>query len=283
MRQTYLICILFFSCICSAEMPERLNYEELCESSDLVVKAKYISSLSQELEIKNFVYSEYTFEVSKYYKGNSRQNIISVLIPIKRAEDIADFYAPKYQRQETYFLFLQKHENDIYIKSEIDSIWGDRPFNQKDERLIENEIKEQNTSDRWLKKEDNLIYKIPDDANEQEIALSEHQKKRYLKIIEYYKNDEIVGKRCWHRNGVMAYEQPYKNGLRHGIEKEWLDSGSLFRLCCYRKDRYHGYLLKWGKTSDLEITFWVRGKNVSQEDYMKQCKNNITLPKFSTQ
>jgi antitoxin component YwqK of YwqJK toxin-antitoxin module len=281
--RTLSLIVIMLSCICSAEMPPPPNYEELCENSDLIVKANYISCLPRELEIKNYVYSEYTFEVCKIYKGKLKENTISVLVSTKRAVFSNDFYDPKYQNGKTYFLFLQKHEKAIFIKTEIDSIWGDRPFKQKDERLIENEINEQSVPDRWLKKEDNLTYKIPDDANAVEVALSIYQIGKYLKIVKYYKSGELVGERGWYKSGIMAYEQPYKDRLRHGISKGWNEDGSLAEICCYRKDRYHGYALRWMATGNLEIFFCVRGKFVSQKEYQEQYKKNVTLPKFSIQ
>lgn len=281
MSRLYIIFLIVLFSVCSAEMPQPPNYEELCENSDLVVKADYITSLQQEVKINAYVYSEYTFEVSKIYKGKIKENTISALVPIKKAIFSADFYDPKYQKGKTYILFLQKHEKDLFIKIEIDSIWGDRSYSQKEECLIENEIKEQNIPKRWSKEEDNLTYKIPGDANEFEITLSGYQKERYLKIIKYCKNDEIVGERGWYKNGIMAYEQPYKNELRHGISKGWSEDGSLAGMSCYRKDRYHGYVLRWTNRRNLEIFFCVRGNIVSQKEYQEQCKNNATLPKFN--
>jgi hypothetical protein len=274
--------VLFF-CLAQigiSEMPQSPNFEELCEASELVVRASYISGLSEEIELENIIYAEIVFEIDKYYKGKTEERKISVLIPIRRAKTISlhDFVFPSYQEGKEYFLFLKKRQDNVHIRVEIDDVWGERLFDPRVEIFIENEIKEQDTPDRWMQRADNLMYKIPHDAKEREVLLSDYQTDRYLKIIQYLINDEIVGERGWYKNGVMAYEYPYKNGLRHGIAKEWQNDGSLISVCCYRKGRGHGYVLAWKNKSNLEITFWVRGNNMSKDDYIEESKKNRTLP-----
>ena len=198
-------------------MPQCPNFEELCEHSELVVKAAYISSLPKEIKLKNGLYAEFIFEIQKSYKGKTDDSRISVLIPTNGTQ--LDYILPAYQKENEYFLFLQKHKGNLYIRSSIDDVWGERLCNPEDETFIEGEIREQSQPDRWLQPEDNLTYKIPPDANEREVSLSDYQKDRYLEIIQYLINDEVVGERGWYKNGVLAYESPYKNGLRHGIAK----------------------------------------------------------------
>lgn len=277
-------CLLSFLCVCQislSEMPQQPNDEELCEGSELVVRGTYVSCLTQEIKLNNRVYCEYVFDIQKYYKGKTGTRSLTVLMPTDHATGIiaGDCIFPAYQKGEDYFLFLQKHNKRLTIRTRIDDVWGERPYTLQGERAIENEIREQNIPDRWRIKGDNLTYKIRDDAIEEEVTLSETQRERYLKILRYRKDNELVGERGWYLNGQIAYEEPYKAGLRHGIAKEWREDGSLYRLCCYRKDRGHGYLLQWSN-SNLDMTFRVRGEAVSREQYVKECKKNLTLPKI---
>lgn len=284
--KTYFYCLVPIVCasqICFSEMPRFPNFEELCEASELVIRASYISCSPEKIELDNIIYAKMVFEIDEYYKGKTEERKISVLIPIDWAKTISlhCIVFPSYQEEKEYFLFLQKRHNNVYIRVKIDDVWGERLFNPTDELIIQKEIKDQDASDRWLRREDNLTYTIPHDAKEREVSLSEYQKDRYLKIIEYQMNNEIVGERGWYKNGVLAYEFPYKNGLCHGIAKSWRNDGSLNSVHCYRKGRLHGYMLAWKNIGDLEITFWVRGNNVSKDYYIKESKINRTLPKVT--
>ena len=280
-------CFLFF-CVCTqitlSEMPESPNLEELCEQSKIVVNAQCSYFTDQTQRLNGKIYRPYIFNVTKCYKGSKELNRITVLVPVD--EDFSnllhgDFILPKYESGTDYFLFLRGHQHNTYIRIPIDDIWSERPYTAREESLIEEELKEQDSPDRWLRPEDNLTYGIPHEAHEREVLLSEYQTDRYLKIIQYLVNNEIVGERGWYKNGVMAYEYPYKNGLRHGIARTWRDDGSLYNFYCYRKDRNHGYLLTWNNLSNLEITFWVRGNNVSKDGYIKESKKNRTLPQVA--
>lgn len=283
--QTLYYPVLFFCMaqMCFSEMPELPNYEELCEASELVVRASYRSCLSERIEIDNILYAKTVFEINECYKGETQEHTIAVLIPIQKPQTTSrsDFVFPSYQEKKEYFLFLQKRQEHVYIRVKIDDVWGERPFRSRDEFIIQNELKELNTPDRWLHQGDNLTYRIPLDAEERDVLLTEFQKERYLKTIQYLRNDEIVGERGWYKNGLIAYEVPYKDGFRHGIAKTWYPDGSLHSVYCYRKGRLHGYALTWKNPSDFTITFWIRGRNVSKDDYIKESKANRTLPKVS--
>jgi antitoxin component YwqK of YwqJK toxin-antitoxin module len=278
-------CVIYILIVCNlinsaiAEMPQKPNYEDLCEASELVISASYISGLPETIKLDRN-YSEFFFEIDEYYKGKTKDPNIAVLIPIRWDEgsSVDSYIFPAYQEGKKYFLFLKKYKGTSYIRVKIDDVWGERLFDPNEETVIQKEIEEQKVSERWLIPEDNLTYGIPHEAHEREVLLSEYQTDRYLKIIQYLVNDEIAGERGWYKNGVMAYEYPYKNGLRHGIARTWRDDGSLYHFYCYRKDRYHGYLLTWNNLCNLEITFWVRGNNVSKDEYIKESKNNRTLP-----
>lgn len=64
--------------------------------------------------------------------------------------------------------------------------------------------------------------------------------------------------RCWHKNGVLSDENPYLNGLPHGVSRQWDDTGKL--LGQYRMVHGTGVQRVWHELGRLHLEFsTVRG------------------------
>lgn len=59
-----------------------------------------------------------------------------------------------------------------------------------------------------------------------------------------YKNGQIVIKR-FYRNDVLIREVNFKNGIRHGSEKMFMDDGSLFLHVNYKNNEKHGTYIQY--------------------------------------
>ncbi|HWY78664.1 MAG TPA: hypothetical protein VN281_23825 [Verrucomicrobiae bacterium] len=64
--------------------------------------------------------------------------------------------------------------------------------------------------------------------------------------------------RVWHKNGVLASEEHYQNGLLHGVGRQWSESGRL--LGKYRMIHGTGVQRGWHENGKLQLEFsTVRG------------------------
>lgn len=272
------------------EMPEPPNYEELCEQSELVICASLDSigserkTINQPLNIltASADYYEHTFRVEKIYKGRWDTELIPAAIPQRFKGNLIMGCRrfPRYDINHKYILFLTRTPSPVfYIRTEIDDIWGERQWSQKDENYILEELVWLSDPDRWQKEGDHLDYSIPSDANELAVDLTDFQKVNgYSKRSMFYHNGELAGERAWYANGQLAYDNPVKNGLRHGVSKAWDRDGRLIEIRPYRKDRLHGALIRNSRSGFQEKTYWIRGDNVSKEKYEMEMKVNRSLP-----
>jgi len=273
----------------SCEMPAPPNYEELCENSDLIVCGKLIDISDKNSPLK-LNYSEHYFEVCERYFGQEEKKTISVLLPMDCMHPnyiSQDTYSgcsrtPAYHINNKYFLFLSHFKKGIYVRNKLDRIFEERAYGNKDEILIKSEIEEINRQDRWMTPEDNLTYRIPPDAIaiEQEPLRYRIRPEIVYKHVKYQKEGQTVGERAWYPNGQLSFDDPIKNNLSHGIHSGWRENGRPYGIECYRKGRYHGFVIRWHEANQMELLFWIRGKLVSKRKYLKECKRNATLPKL---
>lgn len=64
--------------------------------------------------------------------------------------------------------------------------------------------------------------------------------------------------RVWHKNGLLASEEPYQNGLLHGVCRQWSEAGRL--LGKYRMVHGTGIQRTWHENGRLQLEFsTVRG------------------------
>jgi hypothetical protein len=108
----------------------------------------------------------------------------------------------------------------------------------------------------------------------------------------------------WHENGILSSERLYdKNGLEHGLSKQWNKDGKL--LGEYRMEHGTGVSKSWyengqlwGETSfvrgqfcgihrvwfeDGELAgteFHIRNRKVSKKKYDEACKDDPSLPRY---
>lgn len=108
--------------------------------------------------------------------------------------------------------------------------------------------------------------------------------------------------RTWHKNGVLASEEPYVNGLLHGICRQWDEAGHLvgkYRMACGT-----GIQRAWHDNGQLQIEvstvrgefcgrnriwlrdgtllserFYLRGRVVSADEYREAAAKDRTLPR----
>ncbi len=291
--KTILLIILFVYLpnIAKSEMPVTPNFEELCEHSDLIICGEPNEWIIIEEKIDIIA-----FKVHQVYKGTTNLKIINILIPkVEKGKTkitiglngikstyvtLGDSIIPVYLKGRRYFLFLNKQRVDsYYIRTQIDDVWGEKDWNKEQEQEIINELKFLSDPDKWKRPSDNITYTIPENAEEKIVPLTEYQQNNnYSKRAEYWLNGKKVGEKAWHKNGQIAYEQPIKNGMEHGIYKAWYPDGKLRAICPYRKDRLHGILQQWDENMHLETSYWIRGKKVERNEYIKELKNNATLP-----
>jgi len=281
----------YLSDIINVEMPLEPNLEELCENSGLII----CGEPNDWIQIEDTV-EVIAFKVHKVYKGQTNQKCINIIIPkvnkgktklILSIKGIKSTYMtmgcsviPIYVKDKKYFLFLdQKKTGSCYVRAKLDDVWGQRDWNKEQEQQLIDEIKFLSDPNKWKILGDNISYTIPKGAEEKIVPLTEYQKENnFSKRAEYWLNGELVGERAWYGNGQIAYEQPIKDSMQHGNYKAWYQDGKLRAVCPYRKDRLHGVFKQWSNKGHLEITYWVRGKDVTRKDYLKELKNNATLP-----
>jgi antitoxin component YwqK of YwqJK toxin-antitoxin module len=267
-------------------MPMEPNIEELCENSEVVVRAEPNNWIKTIINAKEGNQDIINFKINKIYKGPTDFRNINVLIPTKRLMKLTDLISgcsitPTYIKGKTYFLFLKKKKkSELYTRVDIDNIWGERKWHEEQEQQIIEEIKFLSDPNKWKKPGDNLDYNIPDSSEEKLVPLTEYQiENKFSKRAQYYLNGKLVGERAWYGNGQLAYEMPIKNHMQHGVYRVWDKDGKLITITPYRKDRVHGVCKQWDEKGVIQESFCIRGKQVSKVKYLKELENNATLPK----
>jgi antitoxin component YwqK of YwqJK toxin-antitoxin module len=125
-------------------------------------------------------------------------------------------------------------------------------------------------------------------------------------IFREYTGDATSGNlREYHRNGQLAIEKPMKNGLRHGICKQWNEQGTLLgeyemNMGTGFETRWHSngtlqferYLIKevfngrlrtWLESGELNLeTFVVDKEEISKPKYDKARLSNPALPVYES-
>lgn len=109
--------------------------------------------------------------------------------------------------------------------------------------------------------------------------------------------------RTWHRNGILASEEPYKEGLHHGICRQFDEAGQL--LGKYKMVNGTGIQRAWHDNGQLQLEvstvrgefcgrnriwlrdgtllserFYLNGRVVSADQYREAAAKDKTLPKF---
>jgi hypothetical protein len=93
---------------------------------------------------------------------------------------------------------------------------------------------------------------IPPEAEERVIASHPDGTK---KDAEYWLNSQCVGRRHFDPTGEMAGESPCQNGVRHGIQYRWYESGRLLSAEPYEHGVPHGTARQWADDGRLLGTY----------------------------
>jgi hypothetical protein len=110
--------------------------------------------------------------------------------------------------------------------------------------------------------------------------------------------------RVWHKNGVLASEERYQNGLLHGVCRQWSEAGRL--LGKYRMIHGTGVQRVWHENGRLQLEFstvngdfsgryrlwlhdgalmseeiYLHGSPVTAEEYRAACSKDKSLTKLT--
>lgn len=256
--------------------------EELCEQSKTIVCAEPTGVPHGKVTIgRGLNKTEYvrrTLKVHTTYKGKIDTETIEILIPTEFSWDCPRI--PSFTTGKKYLFFLKGQRRDkSYVRIDIDNIFAERTWDEGKEQKVIEELQFLADPDRFKKPGDNLTYTIPANAEEKEVELTEYQQKHdFSKRCEYWLDGERVGERAWRGDGKLAYEEPFKDGMRHGLFRGWHPDGAPFSERPYRKDRLHGVLKQWDQRGEVTLSYWMRGDYVSKNQYRKACETNKTLP-----
>ena len=75
------------------------------------------------------------------------------------------------------------------------------------------------------------------------------------KTSRYLVGDEVVGARSFFEAGPVELETPRREGLRHGTEYQWDDTGTLRSATPYRRGLENGTSRQWGPDGTLIGTY----------------------------
>ena len=78
----------------------------------------------------------------------------------------------------------------------------------------------------------------------------------------------------------LAEEHPFVEGLLSGVQRWWVDEGSVFEETHWREGQPHGPRRRWKKGA-LEAGYpelFIRGKQVSRRVYLLALRTDTTLP-----
>ena len=107
---------------------------------------------------------------------------------------------------------------------------------------------------------------IDDKINEEEIQMKEG--------IAYYNNKLFSGEGYRnYENGELQLTRNYLNGVRHGIERYWLENGQLFSEKEFNKGVHHGISKMWYPSGQLLTELYSEyGKIISMRCWDKEGK-----------
>ena len=292
-----LVISLFFVSLTFGEMPEEPSPEELTKDATVVLAAEAVESVDIKPSV-NINYRIIAFKVHKVYKGyidaspgsgwftkdkgwlSSDPLVIYVIILSSGTR--TDYLVPSYKQGSKYVLFLEPVVGikSLYVRSELDMIWTEKPWSKSLESKILKIVKEQ-TSFRILNPlGTDVNYSIPKEAVGKAVSFTEYERKhkdKYSKKLEYRLDGKIVGWRLWSSTGKLIYEVPIKHGKSHGISKAWYPNGKPLYERPYKNGRLHGVYKSWDEQNNMDVSYWIEGQNVTKEAYIQAAKINWSL------
>lgn len=199
-----------------------------------------------------------------------------VVMIVTQTHGAVERWEERYRAGEGRWFFVRPAEGTLLIETALSN---DNPTYYPSPEL----------QDRILKalREDSKVdvseWRIPADATEKVRELNPAEASPGVgigvnRIVEYWLDDQQVGRREWWSNGQMSFEGPMRYGRFHGLTRRWAADGTLLQQSCYRFSRRHGP----SKSQDGEIFYYVRGREVSKERYVKEAARDKTLPTVDT-
>jgi hypothetical protein len=103
-------------------------------------------------------------------------------------------------------------------------------------------------------------------------------------LIGTYRMRNGTGVDLWYvRKGRLSEERHCRNGRRHGFERWWRDSRTVFAEGCYKDGVEHGIFRDWNAARKLRRGFpqyFVEGRRVTRRQYLRARALDETLPPF---
>ena len=110
--------------------------------------------------------------------------------------------------------------------------------------------------------------------------------------------------RIWHDNGVLAREMPMDRGIEHGVvrqwdrdgkllgeyamvqgtgvQKLWYPNGRLASEISMANNQFTGRMICWWADGSISnVTYHIRGRQLSRKKYLLACETDPTLPRYS--
>lgn len=75
---------------------------------------------------------------------------------------------------------------------------------------------------------------------------------------EYFLNGELVGRRTWNEEGILIWDQAFRNGRQHGTYRRWHDNGQLEWEEPFRDGLVHGVCRQWDESGNLLGSFRMK-------------------------
>ena len=95
----------------------------------------------------------------------------------------------------------------------------------------------------------------------------------------------------WDAKGRLWCETPYENGRKHGGEREWNSKGKLVWEMPYSNGQLHGVARYWKANAEMQapfmklfvklpkpVSYWIEGQEVTEAQYLSASKTNAALP-----
>lgn len=83
-----------------------------------------------------------------------------------------------------------------------------------------------------------------------EISIGERKSADY-QVVNCFLGKRLVGKRVYNFNGVLIIETPLVDGIKHGREINWDDSGKIISIEPYVNGKMHGIAKQIGKNGQI--------------------------------
>jgi antitoxin component YwqK of YwqJK toxin-antitoxin module len=85
--------------------------------------------------------------------------------------------------------------------------------------------------------------------------INQYQMPGVYDSVDYYINDELVWRRTYETDGRLIHEQGYRDGLAHGVSRDWHDNGILSHETYFLYGREHGTSQQYNDSGQLIGTY----------------------------